>query len=62
MMRIIRSHPYSGKEVCWGYFLGSMAKQLKVNALVFKKGQYIDFGTVEELDASTKEVSLLGAS
>lgn len=55
----LRSHPYSGKEVVLGdIFSEALAKQLKVNALVFKKGQYIDIGTVDELDAALKKFHL----
>lgn len=53
------SHPYNGKEVVLGdIFSFAVEKQFKVNALVFQKGQYIDIGTVDELDAALKKFHL----
>lgn len=51
----LKFHPYNGKEVVLGdIFSFALDNRLSVNALVFEKGQYIDIGTVDELDAALK--------
>jgi len=55
----LRENPFDGKEIILGdLFMHAVSVGLKVNGLVFENGQYIDIGTVEELDIALKKFHL----
>jgi len=53
------SYPYNNKEIVLGdIFSFALNEKLKVSSMAFKNGQYIDIGTVDELDAALKKFHL----
>lgn len=55
----LTNHPYEGVEIVLGdAFLYAIEIGLKVKGVTFEKGQYIDIGTVDELDSALKKFHL----
>jgi len=55
----IKLNPFSGREVVLGdVFMYAIKVGLKVSGYAFDEGQYIDIGTIEELDLALKKFHL----
>lgn len=55
----VKSNPYNGKEMLLGdVFFHAVKSKLIVKGLKFNSGQYIDIGTVDELDSALKKFHL----
>jgi glucose-1-phosphate thymidylyltransferase len=59
MDRYLRDHPFRQKEIVLGdIFNAAIEQKLKVRAVTFDDGQYIDIGTAEELNFALKRFHL----
>lgn len=57
--QFVRDRPYHGRELILGdVFNEALTRKMKVKALPFSDGQYIDIGTCEELDQALKKFHL----
>ncbi len=55
----LQSHPYAGKEIVLGdIFSSAIDSGFMAKAVTFPDGQYIDIGTVNELDSALKKFHL----
>lgn len=55
----LRAHPFAGKELVLGdVFLHAVQAQMRVKALTFDDGQYMDIGTADELNSALRKFHL----